>query len=65
MEETGEPGQKKQDSRPRCPPLRFEEGVVGWAMGARDRGKELAEGTAFTPGKRVGSGPRKRGAVGP
>lgn len=49
VEETGEPGQKKQDARPRCPPLRFEEGVVGWKMGAGGRGWELAEGTAFTP----------------
>lgn len=45
MEETGEPGQKKQDVHPRCPPLRFEEGVVGWKMGARDRYWESAEGT--------------------
>lgn len=50
MKETGDPGQKKQDARPRCPPLRFEEGVMGWKMGAGGWGWELAEGTAFTLG---------------
>lgn len=50
VEETGDPGQKKQDAHARCPPLRFEEGVVGWKTGAGGWGWELAEGTAFALG---------------
>lgn len=55
MKETGDPGQKKQDARPRCPPLRFEEGVVGWKMGDGGWGWKLAEGTAFTLGGEWGT----------
>lgn len=66
MEETGEPGQEKQDARPRCPPLLFEEGVVGWKMGARGRGWELGGGQCVHL-EGVGGpwAPGKRGAVGP
>lgn len=44
VEETGKPRQKKQDASPRCPPLRFEERVVGWKMGA-----EVGAGSSRRP----------------
>lgn len=66
VEETGEPGQEKQDARPRCPPLRFEEGVVGWKMGVQRLG--LGNWRRTLPPCRGGVGglrdPSKRGAAG-
>lgn len=70
VEETGELGQRKQDAHPRCPPLRFEEGVVGWkngcarpALGARG-GHCLHVGReGWTLGRGKGSAVNPQGEV--